>query len=151
MPAVPARVSFVTIGAHDLAALRAFYAGLGWREAISTDGFAALETGGAILGLFPIEELIADTKLDVSTERPAFRGVTLAINVESADRVDETLDNARDAGATILKEGTTAEWGGRSGYFADPEGNVWEVAWMPGSWFDPGGGLVLPDPTADQG
>jgi catechol 2,3-dioxygenase-like lactoylglutathione lyase family enzyme len=145
---IPARISFVTIGAYDLEALRAFYADLGWKEALSAENFSAFETGGAVLGLFPIGNLIADITFDVEVppRPPRFRGVTLAINVESADRVNEVLGDAKNAGATIVKDACDAEWGGRSGYFADPEGNVWEVAWMPGSSFDERGAMIVPKP-----
>jgi uncharacterized protein len=141
---VPARLSIVTIGAHDLELLRAFYRGLGWEEAISADDFSAFATGGAVLTLYPIGSLLSDARLDSEPSPSAFRGVTLAINVESVEAVDAAFDAATAAGATVLKEPETAEWGGRSGYFADPEGNVWEVAWMPGSSFDQRDALILP-------
>ena len=72
------------------------------------------------------------------------RGVTLAVNVEERGMVDGAMAAAVQAGATVLKEPEDADWGGRSAYFADPEGNVWEVAWMPGSSFDERGALILP-------
>lgn len=142
---IPARVSLITIGAHDLASLRAFYASLGWKESgISQDGFAAFETGGAVLALFPFDDLAADACVPPPVRRESFRGVTLAINVAKAADVDAAIAAARNAGAQILKEPTDADWGGRTAYFADPEGNLWEVAWMPGSSFDERGGLMLP-------
>ena len=142
---IPARLSFVTLGARDLRELRGFYARLGWTEAISADDFAAFDTGGAVLGLYPLSQLARDARLPRPNIPPTeFRGFTCAINVEAAVRVDEVLEAARRAGAEILKEAEDAEWGGRTGYFADPEGNVWEVAWMPGSSFDERDGLVLP-------
>lgn len=143
---LPARVSLVTLGVHDLEAQRSFYARLGWREGISSESFVAFDTGGAILALFPIDELIADAQLDVQPNWPAFRGVTLAINVEEPEQVDAALGAAVDAGAKLLKAAQTASFGVRSGYFADPEGNVWEVAHMPGSGFDQRGGMMLPAP-----
>jgi uncharacterized glyoxalase superfamily protein PhnB len=72
--------------------------------------------------------------------------VTLAVNVETPEEVDAALDAAISAGAKLLKAAHTADFGVRSGYFADPEGNVWEVAHMPGSTFDERGGMILPSP-----
>lgn len=142
---IPARISLVTLGAIDLDALRAFYRRLGWKEAaISQEGFAAFETGGGILALYPLDALTEDAGLPPAVRRESFRGVTLAANVSARDAVDAAIAAARAAGAKILKEPRDADWGGRSGYFADPEGNVWEVAWMPGSSFDERGALVLP-------
>jgi catechol 2,3-dioxygenase-like lactoylglutathione lyase family enzyme len=141
---IPARISLVTIGARDMARLRAFYQGLGWGEHPGADdNWAAYKTGGAILCLFPASALAEDAR--VSGDPPSgFRGVTLAANVEERELVDEAIEAARKAGATITKEPEDAFWGGRSAYFADPEGNLWEVAWMPGSSFDPGGALQMP-------
>ena len=141
---IPARVSLVTLGVRDLASLRAFYRGLGWSEAISTPTFAAFKTGGALLGLFPLDALARDANTEEATGEGGFRGVTLAINVEEKEGVDEVIEVVRAAGGRIVKEPIDADWGGRSGYFSDPEGNLWEVAWMPGSSFDDRGGLILP-------
>jgi catechol 2,3-dioxygenase-like lactoylglutathione lyase family enzyme len=142
---IPARVSIITLGVRDLASMRAFYRGLGWEEGISTPGFAAFNTGGAVLALFPLDELAADANTVVpASEGGAFRGVTLALNVEEKEGVDEVVAEVRAAGGSIVKEPIDAVWGGRSAYFADPEGNLWEVAWMPGSSFDERGGLILP-------
>ena len=71
--------------------------------------------------------------------------MTLAANVEQPELVDEALETARKAGAAITKEAEQAFWGGRSGRFRDPEGNVWEVAWMPNATFDAGGALQMPE------
>jgi catechol 2,3-dioxygenase-like lactoylglutathione lyase family enzyme len=125
--------------------MRGFFARLGWREAIAAEDFSAFSTGGAVLGLYDLEQLCADAAVPLPTADPgAFRGVTIAVNVEAGPEVDEALRSAQEAGATILREARDAPWGGRTGYFADPEGNVWEVAWMPGSSFDQRGALVLP-------
>ncbi len=144
----PARLSVVTIGAHDLAALRAYYAALGWREdPISQDGIAFFRTGGAVLALYPFAELADDAWLEIRGELPEFRGVTLASNVETRDDVDAAFAVAVAAGARVLKEPTDADWGGRSAYVADPEGNLWEIAWLPGATFAATGGMTLPAPA----
>ncbi|MCH6556123.1 MAG: VOC family protein [Chloroflexi bacterium] len=141
---IPARISIVTLGVRDLASMRAFYGGLGWEEGISTEGFAAFKTGGAVLALFPLDELARDANSVVPPGEGGFRGLTLALNVEEKGRVDEVVGTVRAAGGRIVKEPIDADWGGRSAYFSDPEGNLWEVAWMPGSSFDERGGLILP-------
>ena len=134
---VPARMTVVTIGAHDMPAMRSFYRGLGWPEtASSSDEFASFRLSGAILALFPFEELAKDGRVPPGERTIRFRGVTLAINVESKNAVDATVEDVRRAGGRITKEPEDAPWGGRSAYFADPEGNLWEIAWAPGSSFD---------------
>ncbi len=140
---IPARTTVITLGAHDMAAMRAFYRGFGWREARnSSDEFASFLTSGAILALFPFEHLAKDARLAPSDIGTRFRGVTIAINVESRELVDSTIDELRAAGARITKEPEDASWGGRSAYFADPEGNAWEVVWAPGTSFDADGKFV---------
>lgn len=141
---IPPRLSIVTVGARDVEALADFYRRLGWKVAIQADdGFHAFETRGAVFTLWPLPSLAAEAGLEPDpTGR--FRGITLAINVEQASMVDEAIEAARSAGATILKEAQDASFGGRTGIFADPEGNAWEVAWMPGSSFGEQGALVLP-------
>jgi uncharacterized glyoxalase superfamily protein PhnB len=128
-----------------MAGLRAFYRALEWEEyAGADDTWAAFRTGGAILALFPMGGLAEDAH--VSGDGPTgFRGVSLAANVEQPELVDQSIEVARKAGATITKEAEQAFWGGRSGCFLDPEGNLWEVAWMPGSTFDAGGALQMPE------
>lgn len=128
---IPPRLSVVTVGARDFAALRAFYVGLGWTPEIDLDDFAAFPTGGAIFTLYPLRQLAADARLKPEDTIGAFRGPTLAINVERFEDVDATIEAARAAGATITSEPRTMEFGVRSAYFSDPEGNVWEVAAVP--------------------
>jgi catechol 2,3-dioxygenase-like lactoylglutathione lyase family enzyme len=127
---IPARVTVVTVGARDLDTLRAFYRGLGWPLAVDLEGFAAFQTGGAVLALFPLEELAADAQVEAAAPEHGLR-ITIAINVDRSSQVDETIAAVRERGGRVTKEPTTAEWGGRSAYFADPEDNIWEVAWVP--------------------
>lgn len=130
---VPARTSLVTLGVADVERAAAFYERLGWaRSAASVPGVVAfVPTNGAVLGLWSATELAADLNL-AGGEPGAFRGVAIAINVESEAEVDRVLAEAEAAGATIRKPGTRADWGGYSGYFADPDGHAWEVAFNPG-------------------
>lgn len=129
--AVPARISVVTLGARDLGALRRFYAGLGWTLAVDLEDFAAFETHGAVLALFSLDELAADARAPAAAPERGLRGFTLAIDVDRPEDVDETIAAVRRSGGRISKEAVEAEWGGRSAYFADPEENYWEVAWVP--------------------
>ena len=126
---VPARISLVTLGVGDLARSRTFYEALGWERVGDTDGVAFFRTGGAILSLYPLEELAEDAHLSV--ERTGFSGVSLAINLPSVEAVDAAFAAAAAIGATILKPAEHVFWGGYSGYFADPDGYAWEIAYNP--------------------
>lgn len=129
---VPARLTVVTLGARDLPALRDFYAGLGWPLAFDIPGeIAAFRLRGAVLSLFGVDDLAADSAQPGAAAPDGFRGLSLAVNVDDRGEVDEAIEGARAAGARVVKEPEDAEWGGRSGYWADLEGNLWEVAWVP--------------------
>jgi len=128
---IPARATVITLGARDLKALRDFYSGLGWKLAVDLEGFAAVQMRGAVLALFPLEDLAADANAKSAAPERGLRGFTIAINVDRPEQVDETIAAVRAAGGRVTKEPETAEWGGRSGYFTDPEDNFWEVAWVP--------------------
>ena len=128
---VPARLSVITLGARDLPPLRDFYKRLGWEAAVELEDFAAFRLRGAVLALFPLSELAKDASTSPADCGEGIRGFSLAINVERREDVHETIAAAREAGARIAKEPVDADWGGRSGYFTDPEGNYWEVVWLP--------------------
>ena len=128
---VPARITVVTLGARDHAALRKFYLGLGWELAVDLDDFCCFEMRGAVLCLFPYDSLAADGNVDPASVAEGMRGFSIAINVDERDEVDAVIEGVREAGGRVTKEPETAEWGGRSAYFADPEENYWEVAWLP--------------------
>jgi catechol 2,3-dioxygenase-like lactoylglutathione lyase family enzyme len=141
---VPARINIVTLGVGDLDRSSSFYEALGWRRADSSnEEICWFQTGGAYLGLFPFAALAADAALPAE-RRSGFAGVTLAINVESEDEVTRALDAAVAVGATLLKAAERAEWGGFSGYFADPDGYAWEVAFNPSFVPDAGGAIEIP-------
>ena len=128
---LPARLTVVTLGARDLPRLREFYADLGWEPAIDIDGLAAFRLRGAVLALYPLDQLAGDARLDAAPPQPGLRGFNPAVNVDEIGQVDEAIEAARAAGARISREPHTAEWGGRTAYFLDPEDNLWEVAWVP--------------------
>jgi uncharacterized protein len=144
--AVPARISLITIGVHDLNLMTRFYESLGWeRSRASSDEVSFFATADSALALFPLQLLAEDANLHASV-LPAFKGVTLAINVESEAEVERVLAEAHAAGATVLKPGQRATWGGYTAFFADPEGNAWEVAHNPGFPLQPDGSIKLPAP-----
>jgi len=132
--AVPQHISFVTLGVRDLPRLRAFYAGWGWRELPGGDEeFVQYQAGGVRMALYALHRLGEEAAPGRAAPAPgAWRGITLAVDVASADEVDVALGAAVQSGAELVGAPVTREWGGRSGYVADPEGNRWEIAWLPG-------------------
>jgi uncharacterized protein len=127
----PARLTVVTIGARDLTRLREFYAALGWELAVDMEDFAAFRTRGAVLALYPLDSLARDAGLEPAPPGEGLQGFNPAVNVDEIDEVDAAIETARAAGARVSREPHTADWGGRTGYFLDPEDNLWEVAWVP--------------------
>jgi catechol 2,3-dioxygenase-like lactoylglutathione lyase family enzyme len=141
--ALPARISIATLGVSDLARSTKFYLALGWELAPGASSeISFFRTAGGVLALYPFDLLAKDSTLP-AVRSYGFGGVTLAINVERLEDVQPGLDAAKAAGATILKQATKAEWGGVSGYFADPDGYPWEVVWAPNAQFKPDGSLDM--------
>lgn len=130
-------ISVVTLGVADLGRSQAFYEqGLGWKP-FKTGGIVMFRTPTAILSLFPRPDLAKDAH--VPAEGSGFRAVSLAYCAQSRDEVHAVMDEASAAGATILKQPQVAFWGGYSGYFADPDDHLWEVAFHPDWEFDQDG------------
>ena len=137
------RLSLVTLGVSSLEASRAFYETLGWRaSALSQGDVVFFQLNGLALSLYPHRLLADDAR--VPADRQGFSGVTLAHNCRSKEAVDKVFAQALAAGGRALKPPEEAFWGGYSGYFADPDGHVWEVAFNPHFPLDAGGSLVLP-------
>lgn len=140
----PQRVTLITLGVADLARSRAFYAALGWREAPGgNDGVAFYQMHGAALGLFGKGDLAADQGrpgADLGTG-----AMTLAQNFGTRAEVDAAFEAALAAGATPLKRPEEVFWGGYSGYWADPDGHVWEMAMNPFWPLGRDGSLTLPE------
>ncbi len=139
----PQRVTLITLGVADLDRARAFYAALGWTPAQVTDGVAFYQMHGQALALFRLADLAKDQgRLRAALGTGA---MTLAQDFATRDEVDAAYAAALDAGATALKAPRAVFWGGYSGYFADPDGHVWELAMNPFWPLAEDGSLTLPD------
>ncbi len=137
------RVSLVTLGVSDLARSRSFYRQMGWVESsASMDEVAFFQVGGMVLALWSRDELAQDSTV---TDSGGWGGVTLAHNTRAIDEVDNVIEQARSAGATIGREPAETVWGGYSGVFIDPDGHPWEVAHNPGWPLDDDGAVWLPE------
>lgn len=135
------RLSVITLGVRDLAAARRFYAdGLGWTPAMeAADEVVFFNLSpGVVLGLYN------DLARDSGTERRMAGLTSISQNVAEKDQVDEVMAGAERAGATITKPAHDTDWGGRSGYFADPDGHLWEIAWNPFWPVDAEGRIAIP-------
>ena len=137
------RISLITLGVADLARAREFYERLGWRgqEVEETVFFRA---GGMALVLWGRDKVAADAGL-VDAGSDGFGGITVAQNVRSRAEVDAVLATAAEAGAVITQPARETFYGGYAGFFADPDGHVWEIAHNPGFALDDDGAVVLPD------
>ena len=143
------RLSIVTLGVADLAASIAFYERLGWRRSMpELTGIAFFQCPGVVFGLFPRDQLLEDAALDPATAAPGRGAMSLAYNTRSKEEVAPVLAEAEAAGGRILKPAQDAFWGGHHGYFEDPDGHLWEVAWNPGLSFDAAGGARIEEPDA---
>lgn len=139
------RISLVTLGVEDLDRARRFYGDrLGWPESSAGNAEVAFfRTGGVVVALYPGRLLAEDARLP--PERAPFGGITLAHNVRERHEVDAVLSRAVAAGARLLRPAEDTSWGGRTGYFADPDGHPWEIAWNPHFPLGPDGAIRLPD------
>lgn len=140
------RVSLITLGVSDLERSTKFYRDvLGWTpSSVGGDEVRFFDLNGTVLSLFPLEDLADDVGLDSISEQN-FSRVAVAHNVRTRDEVDQALDQVRDMGGHVLKEAEDASWGGRSGYFSDPDGFLWEVAWNPHFPIKEDGSIELPE------
>jgi hypothetical protein len=130
------RINLITLGVKDLEKAMHFYEhGLGLPRMAFEGDVVFFELSGSWLALYPWSALAEDAQ--VSASGNGFRGVALAHNVVSRSAVDEVMAQAEKAGAKIRKAAQDAFWGGYSGYFSDPDGHLWEVAWNPHFWPGP--------------
>jgi uncharacterized protein len=140
---MPHVLSIVTLGVADVAAAASFYRGIGWRQASSSMAeIAWFDLGGPWLGLFGTDDLAADAGVEAA--HGPFDRVTLALNVPDEAAVDAALSRAAQVGGSLVKPAVRAEWGGYSGYFADPDGHLWEIAYNPMFPIEADGTIEIP-------
>ena len=141
----PQRITLVTLGVSDMARSRRFYAGLGWQmHPQSQEGVTFYQANGFVFGLFGLGPLAVDQGRPDATLGTG--ASALAQNFATESEVDAAFARALEAGATALKAPEKVVWGGYSGYFADPDGHVWELAMNPFWPLNDDGSLTLPDP-----
>jgi len=124
------RITMITLGVSNLASSTAFYEALGFtRSSASNDDITFFRMKGTVLGLFGRASLAADAGVEDS--QPGFSAVTIAHNLGSEAEVDQAWHHAVACGARAVKRPEKVFWGGYSGYFADPDGHLWELAFNP--------------------
>ena len=130
------RISMITLGVRDMQASVQFYQeGLGFPRMKSAPEVAFFTLNGSWLGLYDRQALAEDASISASGH--GFSGIALAHNVGSEAEVNELIDQAVAAGAKLLRPARRVFWGGYSGYFSDPDGYLWEVAYNPHFWVGP--------------
>ena len=135
------RLTFITIGVKDLTGLATFYKDkFGWTPLKDGNDIVFFKLNGIILGLFPGEELAKEAAV-VYTDA-LFKGFTLSINYNSEAEVDKAFQELSDKGVHIVKAPEKVFWGGYSGYVADPEHNLWEIAFNPFLEMDADGNVL---------
>jgi predicted lactoylglutathione lyase len=143
------RINLVTLGVRDMGKARAFYEALGFVPSpASQDGVTFYEAGSVILSLFGRSDLAADA--GIADTPTGFAAISLAWNVESEAAVDDAMARATRSGGHLVKAAGKAFWGGYLGYFSDPDGHLWEVAYNPFFPLDTEGRLHLPNGTPDR-
>lgn len=136
------RVSLITLGVADLSRSTSFYESLGW-QGQEVEETVFFQAGGTAVVLWGRDKLAADA--GVAGSAPGFSGIVLAHNVRSPDEVDEILSRVSAAGGVLTRPAARTFYGGYAGYFADPDGHLWEVAHNPGFRLEDDGALTLPD------
>jgi hypothetical protein len=138
------RMSLVTLGVGDLDRSVAFYREVvGWTPEPGPPGVAFFNLGGIVFGLYPHSDLAEDMNVPRGNAGSGYEGFSIAYNARTKDEVDAVFADLAAKGATIVKAPEEAFWGGYSGYFADPDGHAWEVAWNPHSPLGPDGSFVV--------
>ena len=138
------RINFVTLGVADIARARDFYERLGLKASSASNAEVTFfDANGVVLAVFGHKALADDAHIEASPPQ-SYRGMALAWNTASEAEVDAIVDHAVSCGATPIKKPVKVSWGGYSGYFADPEGHLWEVAYNPFFPLSPEGRVQLP-------
>jgi uncharacterized protein len=141
---VEQRLSLLTLGVRDLARARRFYEALGWKTgAEPDDDVVFFQAGGMVVALWDRGTLAEDSGVE---DAGGWGGVTLAYNTRSAGEVDTVVEEARAAGADVVREPAETFWGGYSAAFLDPEGHAWEIAYNPRWTVGEDGSVTLTSP-----
>jgi catechol 2,3-dioxygenase-like lactoylglutathione lyase family enzyme len=149
MPSTPtaSRLTVITLGVCDMRRSIGFYRSLGFARKMQATGeeVAFFDTGASVLALYPWDKLAADAGVSDLPRPPGFGGMTLAWNCSGRGEVDAVLKHALEQGATLVKSAHGTDYGGYSGYFADPDGHLWEVVTAPGIEVSADGRVRLPE------
>ncbi len=143
---VPPNLTIVTLGVADLARSARFYRDLGWEQrGDEGQGITWFKTSGSWIGLYGYDALAQDAEVEPTPEAdlPTYRGITLALNLPSEAAVDLAFARVHHAGGRVVKPAKPTEWGGYSGYFADLDGHLWEIAFAPGFPIDEHGRIEI--------
>lgn len=142
------RVSMITLGVDDLKAATEFYSAWGWTPAADEGSIVFYQLNGLVLALFPRADLAKD--IGTQSLTPGSGSVTLAQNFPTREDVDRVFQAGLDAGATALKQPTATDWGGYSGYLADPDGHTWELAVNPFWELANNGAVTIENPQTTE-
>ena len=136
------RLTIIGLGVNDLQESNDFYEKkFGWNKLDSSnDNIAFFKLNGILLSLYPREKLAEDAK--VSAEGNGFKGFSLAYNARTKEEVDKTISDLSRKGVRVVKKAENVFWGGYSGYIADPDGNLWEIAFNPYLSLDRDGNVI---------
>lgn len=146
---LPNRLTMITLGVADVSKSRDFYERLGFvASGFESESVAFFQMSGTILGLYGRSDLAEDA--GVADEPGPFKSTALAINFEAKGDVDKALEFAASCGADIIQPAREVFWGGYSGYFSDPDGHLWELAYNPLAPLDDNGNMTLPPPSGRQ-
>ena len=139
------KLNLITLGVDDIDKALDFYeTGLGWKKSsASQDDIAFFQLGGIVLSIYPRKLLAKDATVD--DKATGFSGITISHNAKSEQEVDDVLKEVEKLGATIIKRAEKVFWGGYSGYFKDPDGHLFEVAYNPFWKLDENDNVILPD------
>ena len=139
------RLSIITLGVEDMRrSYRFYHDGLGFPTSANEDSpIVFFQMQGSVLAIYPRKELARDVDPASDGKGSGFSGVTIAHNTRTKDEVDEILHRAETVGGKIQKPAQNTAWGGYSGYFSDPDGHLWEVAWAEAWKFHPDGSLIV--------
>jgi len=144
----PARISLITLGVTDVPRAARFYEALGFKRKVRNapdSEVAFFDAGATALSLYVVSGLAKDAGFPEDTKPPTFRGSSVAWNCETTADVDAVMALALAAGGTELVPAKAAVWSGYHGHFADPDGNIWEVAYNPQFPLSADGKALLPD------